>query len=403
MKKRIELSVINHYLAQKQHLWPGSRQPDPVQVTRDIVALHASAAVGPYLSLWARVPGFRRELLEDALFAQRSLAKVLCMRYTVHVAPGDEAPYFFQAYADRPPTRDQAPLNTLLVWAELCRDADAEALGLALRGRVLDVLREKGSATVREISGAVPELTARVRHSAGKKYEGEFSIGSRLLPMMCAEGTLIRGRPRGTWRSTQHEYAVLADWLPGVELASISPKDARTWLIRRYLAAFGPATPDDVKWWSGLSKTQVAETLAWLAPEIAQVTIEGCSENHLMLAEDLARLRDFTPPETPYAFLLPALDPYIMGYRDRGHFLGPEHNKKVFDPAGNAMPTVWADGRVAGLWGQRRDGPVVYRLFRPVEPAAKACLAEEAGRLEEFLAGEYLPPFTSTSFARGLA
>ncbi|MBU0491455.1 MAG: winged helix DNA-binding domain-containing protein, partial [Chloroflexi bacterium] len=94
MPNTLDISRVNAYLAHKQHLLPASRLADGVQVTRDVVALHATSAPGPYLSLWARVPGFQREMLDDALYEQRTLAKVLCMRMTLHLVPSDEAPFF---------------------------------------------------------------------------------------------------------------------------------------------------------------------------------------------------------------------------------------------------------------------------------------------------------------------
>ena len=129
-----------------------------------------------------------------------------------------------------------------------------------------------------------------------------------------------------------------------------------------------------------------------------------------MLTDDAQRLRDFAAPDAPYVFLLPVLDPYIMGYRDRRRFLAPEHRAKVLDRAGNAVPTVWVNGRVVGAWGQRKacgeprrtNGSVVYGLFEPVSEAEQALLADEAQRLEGFLDGEYLPPRFRTSFTRTL-
>jgi hypothetical protein len=89
------------------------------------------------------------------------------------------------------------------------------------------------------------------------------------------------------------------------------------------------------------------------------VTLEGLDGEHLLLADDARRLRRFAPPKAPYVFFLPTLDPYIMGCQDRRRFLAAEHHDKVFDHAGNAMPTVWANGQVVGAWGQHQDGRVV--------------------------------------------
>jgi hypothetical protein len=401
---RIGISQVNGYLAHKQHLLPGSRGDDVVQVTRDVVALHATAATGPYFSLWARVSDFQRQALEAALYEQHLLVKWLCMRVTLHVIPSDEAPFFHQAFPHdflERPAPPQFRGAGLLSGAGVCGEDEAEALLEDLHRRVLAVVAEKGPSTVRQMSSKVPDLRAKIRHDVGKAYEGEFSIGSRLVGGMCARGLLVRARPRGTWRSSLYEYASPSDWLPGVDLESVTQGEARTWLVRRYLVAFGPATPDDVQWWTGLTKGETQEALETIAPGVIEVAIEGTDDAHLMLAGDAERLHDFAAPDAPCVFLLPSLDPYIMGYSDRRRFLASEHRKKVFDRAGNAVPTVWVNGRVVGVWGQRKDGQVFYELLEPVG-GAEVLLSDEVRRLEDFLNGEALPPGIRTPFTRAL-
>jgi hypothetical protein len=397
---------VNSYLAHKQHLSPVAQTADVVQLTRDIVALHATGATGPYLSLWARMGDFERAGLETALYERRELARVLCMRDTLHVVPSDEVALFFQAYSERRTWAEFREQGALLVQAGLCQAEEAETVLRDLHGRVLDVLAEKGPCTVRKMGQAVPELKAKVRHSVGKPYEGQFSIGSRLVSSMCALGLLIRARPRGTWRSSLYEYAALSDWLPDVDLDSVTPEEARAWVLRGYLAAFGPTTFDDVQWWTGFSKGETEEALGALKPEVVEVgvemDIEDSGDAHLMLIDDAQRLRDFAAPETPYVFLLPALDPYIMGYRDRRRFLAAEHRAKVFDRAGNGMPTVWANGQVVGAWGQRKDGSVTYGLFEAVGEEERALVEGKRKQLEGFLGGEVVPQRTHTPFTRAL-
>jgi hypothetical protein len=406
----LPISSVNSYLAHKQHLLPASHRSGVVPVTRDIVALHATEAIVPYFSLWARMPAFQRQELEDALYERRELAKVLCMRATLHAVPSDELPLFFQAYVERHTRAEFWDWGSLLVPAGICQEEKVAALLKQLHRRVLDVLAQKGPSTAREIGQAVPELEAKVRYGLGKPYEGELSIGSRLVPSMCTLGLLIRTRPRGTWRSNLYEYAALRDWLPDVDLQSVTPSEAQAWLVRRYLAAFGPATFDDVQWWTGFAAGETAKALRTLKPAVMDVAIEGLGGGYLLLADDAPRLNDFAPPDVPSVFFLPGLDPYIMGYHDRRRFLAPEHHSKVFDRAGNALPTVWVNGRVVGAWGQRQargeaqrtNGGVIYGLFAPVGEAEQALLAGEAQRLGDFLGGEFLPPRTHTPFTRAL-
>ncbi len=395
--------VVNSYLAHKQHLLPASRLSDVVQVTRDVVALHATSATSPYLSLWARMSNFRHEMLEDALYEQRELVKMLCMRVTLHAVPSDELAYFhqaFHAYVERrTPPRFRG--GGLLAQAGLCKEAEAEALLAELHHRILDLLVEGGPCTTQEIADAVPELQAKIRHDVGKPYEGEFSIGTRLISNMCAQGLLVRTRIRGTWRSNLYEYIPLADWLAGVDLASVTPQDARTWLVRRYLATYGPASFDDVQWWTGFSKTDTRRAIKTLGPELAETAIEGLVDGYLMLAGDAESLREFVPPDGPFAFLLPSLDPYIMGYRDRCRFMAEEHRPKLFDRAGNSVPTAWLNGRLVGSWGQQEDGSVLLHLLEETTTEERALLDGEAARLEDFLGGEHLRSgFLTPSFHR---
>jgi len=396
----MQISQVNRYLAHKQHLLPASRLADVVQITRDVVALHATDPTAPYLSLWARTCNFQRQTLEDVLYSRRELSRIHCMRTTLHVVPSADVPYFFQAYADHR-TQVERDDAALLVLAGLCHQDEAGKRLKKLHHQVMSVLTRKGSCTVRKISQAVPDLEAKIRHSVGKSYEGEFSIGSRLILDMCTLGLLVRTRPSGTWRSNLYEYAAFSDWLPDVALGSVSPPQARAWLVQRYLSAFGPATFDDVLWWTGFSKSQAKEALRASGSTVAEVSIEGL-DNCLLLADEVQRLHDLALPDAHPVFFLPGLDPYIMGYHNRRRFLAPEHHAKVFDRAGNAMPTVWTNHRAVGVWGQRKDGSVIYGLFEPVGKKDEALLASEARRLESFLGGECLAPRTQTPFTRAL-
>jgi hypothetical protein len=97
-----------------------------------------------------------------------------------------------------------------------------------------------------------------------------------------------------------------------------------------------------------------------------------------------------TEPQ-PWVALLPTLDATVMGWASRDWYLG-EHRSKLFDRNGNAGPTVWADGRVVGGWGQQPDATVVYRLFHDVGKEAAAAIEQEAERVTAFLGGVRVTP-----------
>ena len=396
------LERVNRFLLHKQHLAPRASGDDIVSVVEDICALHSTVPFSPYLSLWSRVRGFDPQTLDVELYETKRLARLLCMRRTLHIVATQRLPVFFQALRARQEKEVLRQVRKAVTLAGLSQEGGEEAILNDLFRRVEEVLSSEGTLTVPELSRFVPVLGATITHSAGKSYAGKFSLGSRLVPAMCAIGLVARARPRGTRNSNLYEYAAMADWLPDLDLESVSSEAAQVELLRWYLAAFGPATLDDARWWTGLSKTETSKARKLLAEELETVFVKGLDGEHLMLVSDAQRLRDFAASDAPCVCLLPDLDPYIMGYRDRLRFLTPKHRSKVFDRAGNAMSTVWVNGRVAGAWRQRKDGSVASGLFEQVSEEENTLLTSEVHRLEKFLDDESLSPRTHTPFTRAL-
>jgi hypothetical protein len=73
-----------------------------------------------------------------------------------------------------------------------------------------------------------------------------------------------------------------------------------------------------------------------------------------------------------------------MGWQARDWYLGP-HKAAIFDTAGNAGPTIWADGHIVGGWAIRPNGEVVTKLLEDVGRAASLAVDAEAARLTEWL------------------
>ena len=100
--------------------------------------------------------------------------------------------------------------------------------------------------------------------------------------------------------------------------------------------------------------------------------------------------------------LLPGLDPTIMGWKERGWYLGP-HRAPLFDRNGNAGPTVWVGGRAVGAWSQLAGGTVVTRLLEDVDAATAIRVDEAAQRLTEWMGGVRVTPRFPTPLDRELA
>ena len=375
----------------RHHLVPATRAADVLAAVRGMVVLHATDPTTVHLSAWARVVDHQVDELEKALYDDRALVRMLGMRRTVFVVPRELAPVVQAAC-----TRAVAVLErrrTVQFLREGAVTDDPEPWLVAVQEATLAALRARGTALSTELSAVVPGLAERIVVARGKAYEGSQSVASRVLPLLAAEGLIVRGRPRGTWTSGgQYRWSAVEDWLPD-GLPSLPVEESRVALARAWLRRFGPAPVADLKWWSGWTLGHTRAALAAL--DTVEVDLDGTPG--VVLADDL----EPTPAPAPAATLLPGLDPTTMGWQDRGWYLG-DHAKALFDTNGNAGPTVWWAGRVVGGWAQRRTGEVVLRFLEDAGAEAVESAEAEAARLREWLGPTRVTPRFRTPLEREL-
>jgi hypothetical protein len=216
-----------------------------------------------------------------------------------------------------------------------------------------------------------------------------------VITLLGAEARLVRASNGGHWRTARPLYALMEAWLDEVP-APLPHAEGYAELVRRWLATFGPGTAVDVQWWLGGTAGAVKQALADVGAE--QVSLDGGASGWVLPDDG-----DEEPDVEPGAALLPVLDPTVMGWKDRGFFLGP-HGPQLFDTNGNAGTTAWWDGRVVGCWVQDDDGVVRVVLLEDVPAAGRAALDREAARLTEWLDGHRVStvyPSSAMKAARG--
>ena len=256
-----------------------------------------------------------------------------------------------------------------------CREAETATLA---------ALERRGEATARELAEDVPALQKKVRVNVGKRYEADIGMSGRVLLLLALEGKVVRGRPQGTWISSQYRWAPMAGWL-GRALPELPAAEAQAEVVLRWLSRFGPGTEADIRWWTGWTARTVRSALA--AVQAVEVDLDG--QTGFVLPDDL----EPTPTPEPWVALLPSLDPTTMGWRARDWYLGG-HKDALFDTNGNAGPTIWADGRIVGGWAMRADGEVVTKLLEDVGRDASLAVDAEAARVTRWLqAARVVPRF----------
>ena len=359
----LNLNLVNNFILRKQHLTDDSKTDDVVQIVEDVGGLHATIPKTPYLSMFSRAKNFTRKKLDEELYTKRSLGKIRCVRKTVYILPKGIIPVAFSA------TKKMV---------ELTSERYSKYLGVTqneyrkMSKLVLEVLKG-GGMTAKEVKNALVS---------------ELNI-SAILNLMCDQGLLIRGNPRKGWKSNIHTYYPFHDYFPDIDLNEPSEARAVSLLVQHYLRSFGPVTEKDIVWWTGLNKTAIQEALKKLKEQIVQVEIEGLKDGFIMLQSDMA-LKMTAPHKIRVVNLLPALDSYIMGYKQRERYLSYQHYDKLFDRSGNATSTILLDGRVVGVWDfkEGKEPVVKILLFEEAENSVVTEIYSKAQKIGEFIAGK---------------
>jgi hypothetical protein len=374
-----------------RHRLATARAKDPHEAACSLVALHGTDPASVFLAVAVRMCEPTISAIERAMYDERTLIRMLGMRRTVFTVPVELAGVI-QAACTRSIAAKQRKLYTEL-WREAAFTDNVEAWLADVEASTLRALAKRREATATELTRDEPRLGQQMVVAQGKPYEALMSVSTRLLFLLAAEGHIMRGRPRGSWISSQYRWSPTEVWLPG-GLPEIPTAHAQRELVAHWLRAFGPGTVADLRWWTGLTAGEINRALKALRTE--DVDLDGVSG--VVLAEDVERV---TAPE-PWIALLPALDPTPMGWQARGWYLG-EYAPMLFDRSGNVGPTIWSDGRIVGGWAQRKNGDIAFRLLKDLGSQKQQQVEAAAAEIRELIGSVRVTPRFRTPLERELS
>jgi hypothetical protein len=317
----------------------------PVRAIERLAGLQAQVPSSPYLALWARVEGFEPASLERAL-KRRLVVKALLMRATMHLVSARDYPYLDAACRE-------ARTLTRVRGTKRPRDELVE--------QIVALTRERPR-TRTEIMEALGFHSRTMELDELRTYSWVVALG-RLEQTPTSAFYGFRGSPM--YEPADHEHPPYAE--------------AATHAIKRYLAAFGPATRGDVSQWSGVP-------IRDLQPGFEALRLRRFRDERGRELLDVPRAplaqADLTAPPR----LLPRWDELLLAHNDRTRVLPEEYRKTVIHKNGDVQQTFLVDGFVAGLW-RRAAERIELEPFAPLPRAAKRELEDEAAHLEAWLAG----------------
>ncbi|MER7011043.1 winged helix DNA-binding domain-containing protein [Saccharopolyspora sp. NPDC000359] len=348
----LDVRALNRATLARQMLLDRSHA-STLDAVAHLCGLQAQEPQEPFVGLWSRLRDFTPETLSD-LLVQRRVVRLHLMRRTVHLVTADDA------LAWRGRHDAMLRQRVLGVYRDELAGVDLEELAAA--GRV--VMADGEPRTMPEIAREVADRWPGV----GTRALGEMLLAA-LIPV-------VQLPPRGLWRQKGGaRAALLSSWLgrepdPPSENGSDPAGEA---LVRRYLAAFGPATSTDLRTWCGVAG--LPKAVSALRDELVSFRDERGRE--LLDLPDAPRPDPDTP--APVRFL-PAFDNAILGYHDRTRIIDDEH--RGLSVAGERV--VLVDGRVAATW-TTDGGTVQVTPLHPLAAADRAEIAEEGQSLAKFV------------------
>jgi Winged helix DNA-binding domain len=330
---------LNRAMLARQRLLERSTEPVP-RVLERMGALQAQYAPSMYIGLWSRVEGLQRDALTGAL-ERRAVVQGTLLRMTIHLVS----------------RRDWWP------FAMAVRDARRHSW-----------LRFDRARTEQEMGCAADALREHLRGGPMPRKAIEQLVGKEVLNGIGLWIDLVRAPPSGTWERRRADlFADAETWVGACE---VSEDDALDLLARRYLGAFGPATPAQFADWAGLKITTARPVLEGVAPRRFR---DEAGDELLDLPRAPLPAAD-TP--APVRFL-PTFDAVLLAHARPAGILPEEHRPRIFSTKmPQSVPTYLVDGQVAGAW-RHEDGRIVLDPFEPLDAADRRALEEEGERLAE--------------------
>jgi len=337
--RTLTLRELNRATLARQLLLERRRLPVGRTIER-LVGMQAQWPPSPYIGLWTRIPGFRRETLER-LLQRGDVLKPTVMRGTLHLVTARDYPVFYAAFRE---------MNT---WFGPMHLERAVASLDGVRARMRDG-RIDYTELLSHLQATHPDLAERDCR--------------RMVFAVRRHAHLLHARETAGWTTrpaaTYEAYG---------EPEPMDTAAARTELVHRYLRAFGPATRADVADWSGLRVRDFEHALDSLP------TYRNEDGKTLY---DVPRA-PLPPSDAPAPVrFLPKWDNVLLAFADRRRVVSDELRKGgVIGKNGDVAATVLVDGFVAGMW----SGAAQVQPLVPLTRTQKAEIADEAGRLETWL------------------
>jgi len=361
---RIDLAHIRHYHFARHGVLHGHKALSVREAAERSVGIHAARLKSPYTALHARCDSFANQHLHEALFVNRSVIKLRCMRRTLHIVPLHLAPVVHVA------TRNQRLTP--------CRTA-IERLGLTKRQLVRTRVEILEQAAHEPITKKVTEKLKRDLFGSRSDQAWATEVLRWTIKSLWEEGSLSYYNQTSEWGREDRAFTLTARAYPGLKLDEIGQIEAERELLWHHIRQYGPVSVNDMTWWSGLSVGRIVRAVHSMGDLVRKVAVDGLPEDLYMATPDLEQLSSYRLPDSDWVALLAYEDSALKGYNQtRSRYVDGKHYDRLFNSIGEVRASIVLNGLAVGVWSYSRDRTAVeWTLFESIPKRLKQLIERE--------------------------
>lgn len=372
IKEKLDRSKVMNYIFMKHNVLPGYQSANVSNAIDRLFGLHAARLPTPFMSLFARVPGFDSQTLWNHLYVKNDHIKLRCMRRTLHILPLKYASIAHRATM----TFRLADCNTLY-----------KKLGVSMD----DVKKIKYI-----ILSFIPsrpmtpkEMVSLVKFELGKLSDEVNKVITTVIKELWEIGELCYINKSTHWGKEERYYGYTPSIYPNVKLNQMDIQEAQRKLVYYHIDRFGPVSIKDIAWWSGLSVKVIRDSITELVNEVINVELDGTNTDYFMTQKGLSHYLNSTFENEDWLTFLAYEDPSLKGYYEsRFLYVDHKHYELLFNKIGESRASIIRNGKAIGVWTiDKRKKQIDWMTFEEVDLVVKKQIKNKIDQMHAFLFG----------------
>ena len=366
---------------------------------------HSTNQTTPYLSLLARIESFIDKWSEFYHKSESSDSKIRtfirlrCMRGTLHLIPHDESEVVKKVYSmvadDRLKTLSGKHFTDQSFTEVKSNIENTIKANSALPSAQLkNLLKAQFKTCPFKPKGKAKTVGCGIKYyldCLGNRGALCYGVGTTasMAKKAAASKKAVKTTPID-WRKANRNWIISDHPLVEPPASKEEVLKADRELALWYFTLYGPASINDLVWWSGLSATRIKAACKTIDDKLTKLKVNGCKYQYYIMNEHLDEIKKVSNQLPTMCRLLPYEDAIIKAYKETRYRFFNFEDSSIMDEVirrGEAMPSIWLDGEIVGSWywkNKKNETMEVY-LLKEISAKQNENLLKEIDLIKKFI------------------